>query len=183
RQSRGRQMIGMIVRISGGVEIGDIDLRERRGAALEADDVLHRVDEIFPALIAGRTVDRVHCAYIATGQPLERLEAGARKTRAGAAVRQPQKITDGVAVAHPKYGVAIEADRALRILDRGLVCVNHEANGLKGAIFPRQVKWVLAAVRTGAEASIAGGDMNEDGLARSAHHVIEGIRVHEQLPI
>ena len=52
-----------------------------------------------------------------------------------------------------------------------------------GAIVPRQIKGLLAVTRPAAEPGVAGGDVDENGLGGAADDVLEGGRVHEQLPV
>ena len=64
-----------------------------------------------------------------------------------------------------------------------IVGIGHEVDRGRRAVFPRQIKRMLAAGPADPEAGIAGGHMDEDGLGGAVDHVLKRGRVHEQLPV
>ena len=177
-------MVGVIGGIAHRVGIGDVDLHERRCCALIAQNFPHRRYQVAPAAIGGRAVDRRQRLDVAVGEALERLEGGPGKARTGGvAVRKAKEVADGAAKSDAKDNVAVEGDGAGGSLDRSLVAVRHEADGVQCTVLPREIIGLLAAAEAYSEAGVAGSHVHKHGFDCSARYVLEGGRIHEQLPV
>jgi hypothetical protein len=103
-EPRRRQVVGVIARVLARIRIGDVDLQQPRAIALERHDGADRGDEIAPAEIGRRVVDRRERADLPFGEASERLPAGSAITLAqGVPVGHAQEVADGAAIKLVRY--------------------------------------------------------------------------------
>src|SRR3974390_2418729 len=102
-------------------------------------------------MIDGRAVDRSEPVVLASGQALERLEAGVLIAAAlRIAIRHAQEIAHGIAVADAVNRVTVELPIGHSFFSRDVIGIGHEADGHFRAVFPRKIERMLAATTTSA---------------------------------
>src|SRR5262245_65323010 len=148
----------MVLRIDPRIGFRNIQLCEGSLATLVCYDRTKGCNQIVPAVIGRRSVNRSQNIALAGSQTFEGLKAGLGKAVAGPmTIRQAQEIANRVEIADAVNHMTIERHRRRDAFDGRRIGIRHEPDRSLRAVLVRQIKWMIATIFAYTQTRFASG--------------------------
>src|SRR5262245_12103355 len=152
----------MVLRIDPRIGFRNVDLCKGGLAPLVGYNRAKGCNQIVPAEIGCRSVNRSQNIAFAGRQSLEGLKAGLGKAVTGPmTIRQAQEIANRVEIADAVNHVTVERHRSRDAFAGRRFSIRHEPDRSFGAVLARQIKRMLAPTLANAQARVARGKMDK----------------------